>query len=206
MFPELAAFKCYFWSRYNLNYTDFHKSHFIINHLVDLFTESFKKISRSYLEIPSVEIWNFDCINATLRQINYCRESKIFSSALDVITVFECLEKLVDHIEQQVEYGAKFPFGKPDPSKKVKYTVFVNEIGVGDNSVLIEVNNERMACLLHNNINYAMTIDEKFVEYSWQTMNIFLKKSTLISETGEKDRQLFFDTIRQQIYDKKKLV
>ena len=109
-------------------------------------------------------------------------------------------------MEQQVEYGAKFPFGKPDPSQKVKYTVFINEIGVGDNSILIEIDNERMVYLPHNLINYAMTTDEKFVEYSWQTMNIFLKKSTLISETGEKDRQLFFDTIRQQIYDKKKLV
>ena len=206
MFPELAAFKCYFWSRYNLNYPHLHKSHFLISDFIDLFNEQFKKISESYLEIPSTEIWNLDCINTTIRQIDYYRESKIFSSAEDAITVFECLEKLVDHIEQQVEYGAKFSFGKPDLSKKIKYTVFINEIGVGDNSILIEIDNERMVYLPHNLINYAMTTDEKFVEYSWQTMNMFLKKSTLISETGEKDRELFFDTLRQRIVDKKKLI
>jgi hypothetical protein len=51
-----------------------------------------------------------------------------------------------------------------------------------------------------------MVTDERFVEYSWQTMNIVLKKSTLITEAGEKDRELFFDTLRQRIHDKKKLV
>jgi len=206
MFPELAAFKCYFWSRYNLNYAHFYKSHFLISDFIDLFNKTCEKISELYLQIPSTEIWNLDCINTTVRQIDYCRELKIFSSTQDVITIFECLEKLVDHIEQQVEYGAKFPFGKPDLSKKVKHTVFLNEIGVGDNSILVEVNGERMVFIAHNIINYAMTTDKKFVEYTWQTMNIFFKKSTLISEAGEKDRQLFFDTLRQRIYDKKKLV
>jgi hypothetical protein len=151
-------------------------------------------------------VWNLDCINTTIRQIDYYRESKIFSSDQDIVTVFDCLEKLVDHIEQQVEYGAKFPFGKPDLSQRVKYTVFVNEFVLGDNTLLIEVDNQRMVSLNHNVINYAITTDEKFVNYSWQTMNTLLKKSTLISETGEKDRQLFFDTLRQRIHDKRRLV
>ena len=206
MFPELAAFKCYFWSRYNLNYAHFNKGQFLISDFVDLFNKTGKKISELYLEIPSTEVWNLDCINTTIRQIDYYRESKIFSSDQDIVTVFECLEKLVDHIEQQVEYGAKFPFGKPDLFQRVKYTVFVNEFVLGDNTLLIEVDNQRMVSLNHNVINYAITTDEKFVNYSWQTMNTLLKKSTLISETGEKDRQLFFDTLRQRIQDKRKLI
>src|SRR6266542_4294709 len=173
MFPELAAFKCYFWSRYNLNYAHFNRGQFLISDFIDLFNKTGKKISELYLEIPSTEIWNLDCINTTIRQ---------------------------------VEYGAKFPFGKPDLSQKVKYTVFVNEFVLGDNTLLIEVDNQRMISLNHNVINYAITTDEKFVEYSWQTMNTLLKKSTLISGTGEKDRQLFFDTLRQRIHDKRKLV
>src|SRR5688500_434120 len=28
MFPELASFKCYFWSRYNLNYSNYNKGQF----------------------------------------------------------------------------------------------------------------------------------------------------------------------------------
>src|SRR5437868_10298683 len=206
MFPELAAFKCYFWSRYNLNYAQFNKGRFLISDFIDLFNKTGKKISELYLEIPSTEIWNLDCINTTIRQIDYYRESKIFSSHQDIITVFECLEKLVNHIEQQVEYGAKFPFGKPDPARNVKYTVFINEFVLGDNTLLIQVNNERIVSLNHNVINYAITTDERFVEYSWQTMNTLLKKSRLISEIGEKDRQLFFDSLRQRIYDKRKLV
>jgi len=203
MFPELAAFKCYFWSRYNLNYPQFNKGQFLISDFIDLFNNKGKKISDLYLEIPSTEIWNLDCINTTIRQIDYYRESKIFSSIQDIITVYQCLEKLVDHIEQQVEHGAKFPFGQPDFSKKVKYTVFVNEFILGDNTLLIEIDHQRMVSLNHNVINYVITTDEKFVEYSWQTMNTLLKKSTLISEIGEKDRQLFFNNLRQRIHERK---
>ncbi len=37
-------------------------------------------------------------------------------------------------------------------------------------------------------------------------MDIILKKSTLISEIGEKDRELFFEQLRQKIFEKKKIL
>ena len=205
MFPELAAFKCYFWSRYNLNYAKFNKGQFLIDDFIDLFNKTGKRISEMYLQIPSTEIWNLDCINSTIMQIDYYRVSKVFSSHQDILKVFDCLEKLVDHIEQQVEYGCKFPFSKPDLARKVKYTVFINDFILGDSSIIVELDDQRLVSMIHNVINYALTTDEKFVEYSWQTMNILLKKSTLISETGEQDRQLFFDTLRERIHEKRKL-
>ena len=100
MFPELAAFKCYFWSRYNLNYSQFNKGQFLIEDFVGIFESIGRKISNLYLEIPSTEIWNLDCINTTIRQINYYCETKVFKSQQDIITVYNCLEKLVGHIEQ----------------------------------------------------------------------------------------------------------
>lgn len=206
MFPELAAFKCYFWSRYNLNCPDYNKGQFLISDFIELFNSTGKKISEYYLEIPSTEIWNLDCINTTIRQIDYYRESKVFQSQQDIVTVFDCLDKLVNHIEQQAEYGAKFPFGKPDILRRVKYSVFINQFILGDNTVFVKADNERMVSLNHNVINYTITNDEQFVEYSWQTLDILLKKSTLISEIGERDRQLFFETLRQRIHEKRKLV
>ncbi len=37
-------------------------------------------MSEAYNKFPSVEIWNDDSINATIRQIDYYRQSKIFPS------------------------------------------------------------------------------------------------------------------------------
>jgi hypothetical protein len=203
MFPELAAFKCYFWSRYNLNYPQFNKGQFLIDDFIDIFNNTGKKISDLYLKIPSTEIWNLDCINTTIRQINYYSESRIFKSQQDIETIYNCLEKLVDYIELQAEYGYKFPPGQPNQIDKVKYNVYINEFILGDNTIVVEMDGSRMAFVNHNVINYIMTNNEEFINYTFETLKIIQKKSTLISEISEKDRQLFFQALRQRIHEKR---
>jgi hypothetical protein len=206
MFPELAAFKCYFWCRYNLNHTLYNNGQFLIDDFIDVFNKTGKKISELYLQIPSTEIWNLDCINTTIMQIDYYRECKIFKSAEDIVTIYNCLEKLVDHIEQQVEVGYKFPFKQPNKNNGIKYKFFVNEFVLGDNTVIIHIDGQKVAVMTHSVLNYIETADPKFVDYISEAFQIILKKSTLISEIGERNRQLFFDAMRQRIYDKKKLI
>jgi len=206
MFPELAAFKCYFWCRYNLNHPLYNKGQFLISDFIDIFNKTGKKISELYLQIPSTEIWNLDCINTTIMQIDYYRECKIFKSEQDILTVYNCLEKLVDHIEQQVEFGCKFPFEQSRKGNNVKYRFFINEFVLGDNTIILHFNGQKAAIITHSVMNYIETLDPKFVGYISDTFEILLKKSTLISEIGERDRQLFFDTMRKRIYDKKKLI
>ncbi len=109
MFPELAAFKTYFWSRYNLDYPQFNKEQFLIGDFIDIFNNTGKQVSDLYLQIPSTEIWNLDCINTTIRQIDYYRETNIFKSKQDIETVYNCLEKLVNYIEVMVERATNFP-------------------------------------------------------------------------------------------------
>lgn len=205
MFPELAAFKCYFWSRYDLDYPKFNKGQFLIEDFIDIFNNTGKKISDLYLKIPSVEIWNLDCINTTIRQIDYYRETRIFKSQEDIETVYKCLEKLVDYIELQVEYGYKFPLDQPDQKEKIKYSVYINEFVLGDNTILVELDGEKMVFLNHNVINYMMTNNKEFINYTFETLKVLLKKSMLISEIGEKDRQLFFNTLRERIHERRKL-
>ncbi len=205
MFPELAAFKCYFWSRYNLNYPQFNKGQFLIEDFIDIFNNTGRRVADLYLQIPSTEIWNLDCINTTIRQIDYYRLSKVFKSEDDILTVYNCLEKLVDHIEKQVEAGYKFSILKPS-IHKARYQVFINEFILGDNTIAVELDGRRMVFLNHNVINYVMTDNEKFVEYTFETLKTVMQKSTLISGIGEKDRQIFFDSLRERIQQKKKLL
>ncbi len=205
MFPELAAFKSYFWSRYNLDYPQFNKGQFLIEDFIDIFNNTGRKISDLYLQIPSTEIWNLDCINTTIRQIDYYRETRIFKSQQDIETVYNCLEKLVDYIELMVEHGYKFPYGEPAHKGKVKYSVYINEFVLGDNTILVEMDGKKMVFINHNVINYMMTNNEEFINYTFDTVKILLRKSRLISEISEKDRQLFFNTLRERIHERRKL-
>jgi hypothetical protein len=203
MFPELATFKSYFWSRFNLNNSKFNKGQFLIEDYIKNFRTIGKSIADLYLLIPSTEIWSLDCVNTTIKQIEYYQQSKIFRSTEDIITIYNCLEQMIDHIEQQVECGCKFDYCKPQITE-VKYKFFINEFIIGDNTILVELDDKRMVFLVNNVINYLLTTSEVFVDYSFQTMDIVLKKSTLISEIGEKDRELFFEHFRQKIFERKK--
>lgn len=206
MFPELAAFKCYFWIRYNLDYHKFNRERFLLDDFLDIFNKTGRKISDLYLQIPSTEIWNIDCINTTLRQIDYYRETKIFKSDQDIAIIYDCLEKLISHIETQVEYGYKFPFQKPEQNEKVKYSVFINDFVLGDSTIAVELDGERMVFLNHNVINYMMTNNKEFINYTFDTLKILMRKATLISEISEKDRQIFFESLRERIHEKRKLL
>ena len=176
----------------------------MIDDFIDVFNKWGREIAALYLQIPSTEVWNVDCINTTIRQINYYRESKVFKSHQDIITVFHCLEKLVDHIENQVELDKKYPHGKPQEAS-AKYTVFINEFLLGDNTIAVELDSVKMVFLNHNVINYIQTTDRQFVDYTFHTLNTVLKKSTLISGVGEKDRENFFDRLRERIQEIKQV-
>ena len=206
MFPELAAFKCYFWSRYNLNNPRYNKGQFLIEDFTDIFNNLGKKIYELYQAIPSVEIWNLDCINTTIRQVSYYNKSKLFKSNEDVHAIYNCLEKLVDHLEKQTEAGLKFPYGTQPSASKVKSTVYINDFVLGDNTIIVNCNGQKQAFVNHSIINYLFTQDEKFISYIDDTLQILLKKSTLVSETGEQERQRFFDTLRHRIQENKKLL
>lgn len=203
MFPELATFKCYFWSRYNLNSSKYNGRQFLIEDYIKSFNSIGKNISDLYSQIPSTEIYNVDCVNTVIRQIDYYQQSKIFKSNQDIITIYTCLEKMIDHMEQQVECGCKFSYCKPG-KPEVKYRFFINDFILGDNSILVKLDDRKMVFLVNNVISYLYTTSPAFVDYSFQTMEIILKKSTLISEIGERDRELFFDKLREKIHDKKK--
>lgn len=205
MFPELAAFKCYFWSRYNLNSSTFNKGQFLIEDYIKSFNSIGKSIADLYSRIPSTEIWNEDCINTVIRQIEYYRQSKIFKSTQDIVTVYNCLEQMIDHIEQQAESGCKFNY-RQHAKTGVKYRFFINDYILGDNTILVKIDDQKMVFLVNNVINYLLTTSPGFVEYSFQTMDILLKKSTLVSEIGERDREAFFERLREKIHERKKRV
>ncbi len=53
-------------------------------------------------------------------------------------------------------------------------------------------------------LNYMYTRDETFTEPCYIDMQNMMKKSTLISQTGEKQRNIFFGILMNKIKDRKK--
>ena len=61
-----------------------------------------------YNQANSVEIWNIESINSSLRQIEFYHESNMFSNDEEIILIYDAFEKLILHLERQADLGYKF--------------------------------------------------------------------------------------------------
>src|SRR5215467_12866569 len=106
--PVLSAFKSFVWMKSFLNYEDLKGKKFSVKNVVYPETlDLAKKLTYLYNQIPTTEIWNLECINVVIQQIQYYAESSMFESEEDIRIVFDKFIELIDHIERQAEIGKK---------------------------------------------------------------------------------------------------
>jgi len=197
--PELASFKFFFWARSILQDARFESVKFSTQDISDPNVAFAKKISRLYNSIPTTEIWNVENISATLRQIEYYKELKLFKSKEDCLVLYEKLEQLVNHVEQEAEIGKKFMFGEEHDKNSATYNLYENDLILGDGTSIAKIGDGKISWLLHGFINAIRTIDPKFNEYTFQVMKNLIRKSNQISVFDGFQRKRFFDSIRAKI-------
>jgi len=203
-FRELTAFKSFFWKRSILSDPAYANMRFDVNEPV---SEKIQKLGQqlaiAYSQLPSQEIWNIESINSTIRQIEYYKDTHVFINRDQVAVLYECLEKTIQYIQCQAEAGCKFSIDGKQLYPPVPYKMYVNEFILGDNTILGLLNGTRVAYVNHSVINYLLTRDPVFCESIHQHFQNIIKKSTLISAVGEKERSRFFNMIREKINARK---
>lgn len=205
-FPELAAFKYFFWMKTILHHPDYNKTIFNPSLMAENLMRTGEKILATYNKIPSTEIWNVENINTTLRQIEYYKESNVFASEDDVLKIYDCLERSIDFVELQAEAGHKINQPGKGPREGAPLNLYVNDFILGDNTYLPILNGKKVVFITHSHLNYMSTKDDAFAEYTYNHFQNILHKSTLISVVGEKDRLRFFNRIRVNINVQKNAV
>ncbi|HVM88110.1 MAG TPA: hypothetical protein VMT76_07960 [Puia sp.] len=197
--PELARFKFFLWMRTFLRYEDLRNKKFSIADQYETYEATGKKIIQAYNKIPTTEIWNYECINSTIRQIEFYKEANFFQSKNDVFVLYTKLEELITFIEMQAEAGKKWTNGETPNLSSADYNLYIDELSLGSNTVLAEINNSKLCFLNHSIMNIIGTSDERFNNYIYErTLNI-IQKSTQISKVGEKARSRFFNSLREKV-------
>ena len=200
--PELAEFKMFFWMKSILHYDSLKGVRF-------RFGEPYyqdchpicQRIVALYNQMPTTEIWNVESLNSTLRQIDFYREAGSFANPSDARLLYEKVEELIGAIEYQAEVGVKCVLRQPD-SPALPYRLFVNELILGDNTLLVELDNLRLTYLNHSVLHFLGTRDEGFNDFMFANLDNLMKKSTLISGVGEKERNQFFNALRRNIHQR----
>ncbi len=199
-FPAIAAFKSFFWTRSILNDPGFNQRKFSLSD-TDA-TENYKlglQIIREYNEIPSIELWNYESINSTISQIEYYQTSGCFSTRSDLIAVVESLLQLLDHLQLQAEKGQKFLSGGTDLTFRAPFQFFINELIIGNNTVLAQLDDLKLAYVSYNILHVMHTNDLRFTEKAFNNFEMLTSRSTMISNTGERDRNRFFQYLKDKV-------
>lgn len=198
-FKALSLFKHHFWMRSIFQQPEYSMKSFTIKEQNEPLLQAGKALFAEYAKLPGVEIWNLDCINSTLMQVEYYRETKVFTSEEDVEAVYEDIATLLTHIQKQAQEGVKLSIEGKVVNQGASYQMFKNEFLLGDNTLYGRAANSEAAFVNHNVFNYISTSDPRFCEYTFQTMKNLMSRSTLISGVSEKDRSKFFYELRHRL-------
>lgn len=201
--PVQFAFRYYFWMRSIVQHPAFSNQGFSPGCLTPKVIALGTELLKLYNSVSSTEIWNTECINSAIFQIEYCREAGLFSSGSDIKQVYESLEETIEHLRLQAEYGAKFSKGENPEVKKNNLKLFYNRIVLGDNTILVLTGESKSLYLNYDVLNYMNTTDRNFCDETHNVLQNLMRRSTLISNTSEKQRNIFFNILMAKLRDRK---
>lgn len=198
-FPEVCAFKLFFWQKSNLDFPNFREARFSISELDEEILKVSREITDRFVKVDTIEFTTEECLNSYLKQVLYYSEAGYFSSRNDPLALCDKLHELVNHQRKQAELGYKFPYGKHPVGKEGNFRLYHNDIVLADNTIVIKAGDMRSTFLTSNAINLMQSHNKAFFEYNYQWGMNLLSKSVPISGTAEKERNRFFLKLREQI-------
>jgi len=205
-FKPLIAFRFYFWMKTILQHPGYTTKTIDLNGVSPEIETLSMELTKAYTQVPSIEIWNTECINSVISQIEFYKDSGLFSSAADIKAVYQAVAETILHLKEQVEYGCKFMPGESQQVKKLNFTFFYNRVVLGDNTILVTTDNIKTAYLNYNGLDYMVTRDESFCNQCVEDLDNLMRRATVISQTSEKQRNIFFGILLAKIEDRLKKV
>ena len=205
--PALAGFKFFFWMKSIMLFDDLKNAKFAIsdNHF-EKYRDITQKTIKVYNRVPTSEIWNEESLNTTLRQIEVYHEMGLIKNASDTLALYQCVLEVIDHLEKMADAGRKSGFGHPPSEDSGEYKMYLNEIVLGDNTFMAELGDSKITYLNHSVMYFIGSMDKKFNDSMFKNLENLMKRSTLISGTGEKERRQFFNKLRKKVESKMHLV
>ena len=163
-FQPLIAFRYFFWMKSVIRHPDFIDKEFELNCVSPEITMLSKELLTEYNKMPSTEIWNTECINAAITQIEFYKDSGYFAATADIKTIYDSLEETFVHLKNMVECGNKYMPGENPDIQKSNFNFFYNRAMLGDNAVLIKTDHIKTAFINYDGLNYLQSTDKSFCD------------------------------------------
>ncbi len=192
--PRLAAFRLFFWMKLSGDGQigrEKYDERAVGSKLIALG----EKIWARYSRVPSTEIISRELLNTTLRQVEYAYEIGLLDKNKAVELCGDC-GAMIEQLQRQAQHGLK---QIENQSSLGRFDVYLNELQIGDDTILFRTGDKRSTFVTHNNFNILSTSHDALCQQTEQYMNSVIRKSLLISKVAEKERMKFFNRIQKQV-------
>ena len=188
--PELAAFKNYFWMKVYLRYHDYENIKFDFSTLSSEIIQIENRIWDLYKVVPSKEIWSFDMANITIHQIEY-------SYACGFISRDQAIS-LLNHLSQLLSNTRDFALEGSKNNSHRNFVLYHNDILSSDTAILVKAD-DKLIAYQSSLINILSTHQVDYCTTLEQILNNSMSRSNLISQTGERERNKFFNILSRKV-------
>ena len=198
-FKELGAFKMYVWMKSVYDIQKIDGLHYSMQSLPPDLLALGRQLWEAYAKLPALEIWNDTTMASVIKQVEYYFEAGLLQSKEEALMICEQLKELIRRLYKQASKGSRTNHNDEDLETGVSFEMYVNELLVMDNHILVTHDAEMVYLVPYGGINYLSTRHPKICASMQTFMQQQARKSVLISSFSEKDRNKFFIKLRSRV-------
>jgi len=196
-FPHLLNFKNFVWNRTRWNIPT--KSNFYPK--ADLSTDRelhqiIGEITEFNNSFSSTEIWNPKMLQLTYMQLSYFIRSGSFQDIEDIMDIVNDIDKMLIYMQEVSNSGFKKAFGKKEVGERVN--VYLNELVINSEMIYIKGEGLRLLYNKYDPPNYIRSSDSRICDHLDIWLDDVLNHCSLISEKGQRERNMFFRTLFEE--------
>lgn len=198
-FPELAAFRLFFWQKTIYGETEYKGKTFSLDAADSPVINIGKQMMNKYIKIPSLEIWSDEIMNSTINPILYYYESGAIEKRKVALRLLDQIDEFLIHMRKQAELGGKFLPGQDGPLYPGNFEMYYNEVTLTNNTIVVNTGTKQHAYLVQSGIDYLLTDNPIFCTRTQGWIENLTRKSVKISTQAEKFRQKYFARVHRQV-------
>jgi len=199
-FPKLTAFQLYSWLKSVYDVSKIEGLNYNLSMVPQELIAIAQEQHEVYSKLNCSEIWNDNTILSLINQIEYYYEAGLLSSKEEALSLCEEMQSMMKIIYHQALKGKKVCEQDTKKFCESSYKMHYHEVLLTDNHILAEFNrNQRRYFVPYAGINSLKTGDPFFNRNIHDFLKAQTKKSSLISDISEKERNKFFIRIKNRI-------
>ncbi len=191
--PEIFAFRAFLWEKTVYQFPEYADRKFSFDYLDSDTLAKGRQISKLATKIPTIELWNEHTLLLPLKQIAYYWVAGLFESKDDVLNILDKVEQWFLHIRAQAQCGFKYLYDEQPEGIENSYILYETEVLHNDNLILAKIGDKTITYIAVNSLNLLKTTNPGYCENVYNFLQRIMLCSNLISHSGEKERNRFFN-------------